>query len=202
VAVETSARARAYVQYAQASAKTQWKTRCCIVRRRAATIEKETKVLRLARRRLDARYAARVAASFFFLLGSGLAAQQADTARLSLEEAIDLARKNNPDFQATQNDAAVADWAVRSAYGNLLPGASASTSFSYQASGRPRFGIFTGSDLGIDQTPAYYSSDYFLGLTYGLSGSSVFAPRREKANRAATEASIKAAGYDLQASVT
>ena len=168
-----------------------------------ATIDKEIKVLGLARRRLGAWYRSRAAASFFFLVVPALAgAQQADTARLSLEEAIDLARKNNPDFQARQNDAAVADWAVRSAYGNLLPGASVNTSFGYQASGSPRFGIFTGSDLGIDQTPAYYSSDYYLGVSYGLSGSTLFAPRREKANRAATEAGIRAAGYDLQANVT
>ncbi|MGH7470608.1 MAG: TolC family protein [Longimicrobiales bacterium] len=154
-----------------------------------------------ARRRLDARSFARLAASFVFLIGASPAwAQQ--TAQLSLDEAISLARKNNPDFQARQNDVAVADWAVREAYGNLLPGASASGSFGYQASGRPRFGIFTGSDLGIDRTPVYYSSDYFLGLNYALNGASLLAPGREKATRAATEAGIVAADYELKANVT
>ena len=154
-----------------------------------------------ARRRLSARKYAQVAASFLFLVvAAETTAQQA--AQLSLEEAITLARRNNPDFQAQKNDAAVADWAVRQAYGDLLPGASVSTSFSYQASGRPRFGIFTGSDLGIDRTPAYYSSDYFIGLNYALSGASLIAPRREKANRTATDANIVAADFTLKASVT
>jgi outer membrane protein len=158
-------------------------------------------VLRSSGRRLDAQGFARLAASFLFVIGaSSVSAQQ--VARLSLEEAIELARKNNPDFQARQNDASVADWAVREAYGNLLPGASASGSFGYQASGRPRFGIFTGSDLGIDRTPVYYSSDYFLGLNYELNGAALVAPRREKATRVATEAGIVAADYELKANVT
>ncbi len=155
-------------------------------------------------RRLCARNFARAAASFSFgiaVASSAVAQQAAVPAQLSLEDAIALARRNNPDFLAQKNDAAVADWAVREAYGNLLPGASASTSFSYQASGTPRFGIFSGSDLGLSNTPSYYSSDYFLGLTYGLSGASLVAPRREKSNRRATEANINAADFRLQSAV-
>ena len=157
-------------------------------------------------RRLCARRIARTAASFSFLTVlalSGAAAQQAaPPAQLSLDEAITLARRNNPDFQALKNDAVVADWAVREAYGGLLPGASARTSFGYQASGTPRFGIFSGSDLGISNTPSYYSSEYFLGLTYSLSGASLLAPRREKSNRRATDANINAADFRLQSNVT
>jgi outer membrane protein len=152
--------------------------------------------------RLHARSARTVASLFFVLMAGGLAAQEAAPARLSLEEAIALARRNNPDFQAQKNDAIVAEWAVRGAYGDLLPGVSASTSLSYQASGTPRFGIFSGSDLGLSNTPAYYSSDYFVGLNYSLSGSSLLAPRREKSSRRATEAGIVAADFLLQANVT
>jgi outer membrane protein len=138
------------------------------------------------------------------LAGAALTAQQPaqPAATLTLEEAVALARRNNPDLQALKNDVAVADWAVREAYGNLLPSASASTSFSYQASGRPRFGIFTGSDLGIDQTPAYYSSDYFVGLGYNLSGASLVAPRREKAMRQSTEANFAGTEFVYVANVT
>src|SRR5688572_29700550 len=108
-----------------------------------------------------------------------LFAQNADAqqkATLTLDEAIALARKNNPDFLAQKNDAAVADWTVREAYGALLPGASASTSFQYQGSGQARFGTFTGADLGFSDTPDYYLSNYFLGLNYSLSGASLVAP--------------------------
>ena len=157
--------------------------------------------------RLNARFA-RTAASFLFLTTIATAAldaqqpAQSTQATLSLEDAIALARRNNPDLLALKNDMEVADWMVREAYGGLLPGASASTSFSYQASGRPRFGIFTGSDLGIDQTPAYYSSDYFVGLDYNLSGSTLIAPRREKAMRLSTEANYAGTDFNYKAMVT
>jgi outer membrane protein len=158
------------------------------------------------RRRLHAR-TARTVASLLFVLGAlPLAAQQpvqqAPPARLSLEEAITLARRNNPDFLAQKNDADVADWSVRTAYGELLPGVSASGSLSYQAEGTPRLGIFSSSDFGVNRTPVYYSSDYFVGLNYTLSGSVLLAPRREKSNRRATEAGIVASDFLLQADVT
>jgi outer membrane protein len=123
-------------------------------------------------------------------------------AGLTIEEAIDLARKNNPDFLAQKNDAIVADWDVREAYGQLLPGASASSTFSYQASGPVRFGNFTGQDLGFTETPDYYASSYSLGLNYSLSGTSLLAPTRAKADRRATDANIIASEFLLQTSVT
>ncbi len=154
-----------------------------------------------ARRRLSARRFARAAASFLFLTGvAQVSAQQ--SAQLSLEDALALARRNNPDFQARKNDAGMADWTVRHLYGALLPGASASTSFSYQASGQQRFGTLTGSDLGLDRSPAYYSSDYFLGFTYSMSGAVLLTPRREKANRIVADAGVAAADFGLKANVT
>ncbi len=131
---------------------------------------------------------------------AALTAQQPTA--LTIEEAIDLARENNPEFLAQKNDALVADWNVRQAYGQLLPGASASTSFQYQAAGQTRFGLFTGSDLGVGTTPDYYSSSYSLGLNYSLSGSSLFAPKQAKADRRATDAGITASRFLLDANVT
>jgi outer membrane protein len=131
----------------------------------------------------------------------GVASAQQRTA-LTIEEAIDLARKNNPEFLAQKNDAVVADWNVRQAYGQLLPGASASTSFQYQASGVSRFGLFTGADLGVATTPDYYSSSYNLGINYSLSGASLFAPTQAKADRRATDAGISATQFQLDANVT
>jgi outer membrane protein len=120
---------------------------------------------------------------------------------LTLGEAIELARRNNPNFLTTQDGIVNADWAVRESYGALLPGASASTSFSWQDAGTPRFGIFNASDFGFASSTSYLSSSYSLGLNYRLSGSTLMAPGREKASRRATEASIDAAGTTLDADV-
>lgn len=142
----------------------------------------------------------RLVPAFLLVFVAALNAQQKPT--LTIEEAIELARQNNPELLAQQNDAAVADWGVREAYGLLLPGATASTSFQYQASGPARFGIFTGADLGVGATsPEYYSSSYQLGLNYGLSGSSLLAPTRAKAERRATVANINASEFALTANV-
>ena len=157
----------------------------------------------IERRRLNAWLARAVA--FLFLIGTaaGAAAQQpAPPARLSLDDAIALARRNNPDFQAQKNDAAVADWAVREAYGNLLPGASASSGLSYQAAGTPRFGNFSAADFGISRTPAYYNSDFSLGFNYSLSGQDLLAPGREKTNRRGILAHIQSVDFLLKANVT
>ncbi|MGH7444349.1 MAG: TolC family protein, partial [Longimicrobiales bacterium] len=129
------------------------------------------------------------------------AAQQTDTT-LTVEEALELARQNNPDYLATSNDERLADWSVRAAYGALMPSASLSGSMTYQAAGDQRFGVFTGSDLGIASTTDYYASSYGINLGYRLDGSSLFAPGRERASRRATAASIEAARYTLEADVT
>ena len=123
-------------------------------------------------------YRAAAVLALHITFATSLLAQEAPTAAVTLEEAITLARRNNPDFLARKNDADVADWTVREAYGELLPGATASTSFQYQAAGTPRVGFFTGYDLGVTETPAYYISNYSLGVNYSLTGASLFAPRR------------------------
>lgn len=136
------------------------------------------------------------------LFATTLAAQQPPRVSLTLEEAITLARRNNPEYLALKNDLAVADWGVREAYGSLLPGATASTAFQYQASGTPRFGFFSGSDVGVSNTPSYLLSNYYLGVDYQLSGASLLAPGRAKATRRATDANIAAADFALAADVT
>lgn len=133
---------------------------------------------------------------------TGVHAQQQAQTSLTLEEAVNLARRNNPDFLALQNDLSVSDWGVREAYGALMPGATASTSFQYQGSGTQRIGFLSGSDLGVSSSPAYMMSNYYIGVDYQLSGSSLVAPKRAKAARAATSANISAAEFQLTADVT
>lgn len=121
---------------------------------------------------------------------------------LTLDEAISLARRNNPDYLQQANDATLADWTVRSAYGALLPGASASTSYSYTAEGQQRIGNFTGEELGLASSTDYYSSSYSLNLNYRVSGSSLMAPGQAKSQRRSTEANIEAAEWNLRTNVT
>jgi outer membrane protein len=151
-------------------------------------------------RSLSFRRSAAVALATLLALGPAAWAQDAPT--LTLNEAIGLAQRHNPEFLQHANDMVVADWAVRDAYGSLLPGASASTSYGYQAAGTPRFGIFTGQDLGLASTTDYYSSSYNLGMSYRLSGASLLAPGQAKSQRGATEAGIEAAAHALRANVT
>jgi outer membrane protein len=129
-------------------------------------------------------------------------ARAQEPAILTLEDAIALAQRNNPDYQARRNDARAADWALREAYGQLLPGAGISSTVQYQAEGTPRFGTFTGGDLGLGKTPAYYLSNYNLGLSYRLSGAQVYRVGQERAAHRATAAGIEAAGALLVADVT
>ncbi|MBR9991309.1 MAG: TolC family protein [Gemmatimonadetes bacterium] len=121
-------------------------------------------------------------------------------ATLTLNDAITLARRNNPDFLQQANDVAAADWAVRSAYGQLLPGASASTSYSYQAAGTQRVGSF--GDIGVTNSTDYYSSNYNLGVNYRLSGATLLAPGQAKSQRRATAANVEAAIFTLRTNVT
>jgi len=133
---------------------------------------------------------------------AALAAQAQAPATLTLAEAIGLARRNNPTYLTDLTRSVSADWAVRESYGALLPGASLSSSLSWQQAGTQRFGIFTGSDLGLATSTDYYSSSYSVNLSYRLSGAQLLAPGRDKTARRATEADMDAAGTRLEQSVT
>ena len=126
------------------------------------------------------------------------AASQGDTLRLSLEEAVRLAREKNPAFLAAYNDRSSADWEVREAVGSLFPSATLRGSLSWQGPGEQRFGSLTlAQDL-----PAYYLSSYNVGISYQLSGSTLFAPAAAHARREAVVARIGAAQVELAAAVT
>lgn len=147
-------------------------------------------------------WAPRVAALLLSLvLALPLRAQEAP-ATLALEEAIALALRSNPGFRAQANDGAEADWRVREAYGALLPGASAGVGAQYQAKGRPRFGLFTGDDLGIGETPPFYFSDYSIGFDYQIGPGTLFRLGEARASRRGTEARVEAAEFELRVRVT
>lgn len=142
------------------------------------------------------------------LLAGPVAGQPASSAEdsagtgLSLPDAIETARRNNPGFLATRNDIAVSEWDVRSAYGALLPSLEASSSLSWQGSGEQRFGSLTTEQLGFGNQPSFYFSSYSLGLSYTVNGSILTGPDRARADRDATVARIRSGEADLIQAVT
>ncbi|MGH7674368.1 MAG: TolC family protein [Gemmatimonadales bacterium] len=134
-------------------------------------------------------------------LGAGpalVAAQAPVSARLSLADAIAIARQNSPTYRAALNDRGPAGWAVRSAWSSLfLPSFTASGGIGYAGPGEQNF--LTSS---FSQDVSTLSSFYDLGLSWQLSGATLSQPGLEKARQRATEADIAGADNLLTTSVT
>jgi outer membrane protein len=129
---------------------------------------------------------------------SSLAAQsQGAPVTLSLEQALAMARENNPAFLQQRNDVDVARSSVRSAYGGLLPSVNASTGFGYTAAGEARFG-----SVGFGAQPENYSSDYSLGMNMQLNGASILQPSVQRSQKRATERRVAGAAANLEAQVS
>ena len=135
------------------------------------------------------------------LAAAPLGAQARDSVQagpaLSLDDALTLARRNNPDLQQFQERRRTARAAQYAAYGALLPSADASLSGQYQQGGRQ---IYNGVTLGTN--PNTIGSSYFLGLNYTVNAGSLIAPRVAAANRDAVEADITGAQSTLRSTVT
>ena len=82
-------------------------------------------------------------------------------APLPLEEAISVARKNNPLFLQTENSLRIQDAQVRQAYGALLPRADAGFNTRWQQGGTQ---YFQGVAIG-GSNPDVYNSSYSKGST-------------------------------------
>ncbi|MGH9259024.1 MAG: TolC family protein, partial [Acidimicrobiales bacterium] len=134
-------------------------------------------------------------------LGAGpalVAAQAPVSARLSLADAIAIARQNNPAYRAALNDRGPAGWAVRNAWSSVfLPSFTASGGIGYAGPGEQNF--LTSS---FSQDVSTLSSFYDLGLSWQLSGATLSQPGLEKARQRATEADIAGADNLLTTSVT
>ena len=112
---------------------------------------------------------------------------------LTMDEAIAIARRNNPDFLQTVNNRHTASAAVRSAYGALLPTADFSLAGTRQQSGQQ---IVSGSSLGASSD--INQSSYRIGFGYRLNSSTLITPSLQRANREAVEADITGAGQNLR----
>lgn len=137
------------------------------------------------------------------LIAASARAQETVPAKMSLEQALDIARRNNPTYLQAANNMDVADWDVRQAYGQLLPSASVGTGVSWQGAGNQQLvGGLTLGQLGFGSQPSYYFSSYQVGLNYNLSLSTILGPSQAKAQRRATGAQVRQAEATLVQQVT
>lgn len=116
---------------------------------------------------------------------------------LTLEEAYQLARRNNPEYQAALNNRMSARAGVRSAYGDLLPNADVNFRSSFQKGGEQVFG-----GLSLGRTSDIVQSSYGLSLGYQINASTFTNQGYQRANLRAVEADIAGSGELLRAAVT
>ena len=114
------------------------------------------------------------------LAAAALAGQQGPSS-LTLEEAIDLARRNNPTYLSTQNDMSAASWQEREAYAQFLPSLNASFGTTWQDAGTQRFGTFE-----VAQSTEWFYSGYNLSLGMTIDGNAIFAIPNARANKRAS----------------
>ncbi len=137
-----------------------------------------------------------LACTLLALAAGSLRAQEVPKS-LTLDDAINLAERNNPAFLSTKNDQGPAAWKVREAYGQFLPEVDAQGGMSYQAAGVQRYGTV---NLGVQSTD-WYSSSYRLGITWAISGSTLFGLANARASERATDANIDAQRFLLASQV-
>jgi outer membrane protein len=117
---------------------------------------------------------------------------------LTLQQAVEVAVRNNPTFLSRANDQAAADWQAREAYGALLPSASANASMGYTEAGVQRLGVVELAQASTD----WYSSNYGLNLNWTLDGQTLFGIPAARANQEATTAAVRWAEFGLEQTVT
>ena len=120
-----------------------------------------------------------------------------DSHTLTLDEAINTARQNNPALQQTKELVRNSEASVRTTYAALLPSANASVGAAYTQAGTQ---IVQGVQLpaGSDS----YNGSYRLNFGYNISAAAAFAPRAARANRNASEANVTSSVESLRANVT
>lgn len=127
--------------------------------------------------------------------GSPLASDASPLA-LTVDEAVALARHNNPDFLSTRNNARNAALELRTAYGALLPQLSANLTGQYQQGGQQFF-----SGVSLKANSDVMQSQYSIGLNYRINAATFITPKVQRANSAAVDADIAGAGENLAAMV-
>jgi len=115
---------------------------------------------------------------------------------LTMDQAVTLAHRNNPDFLATRNNRRNASVELRSAYGALLPQLSTSLSGQYQQGGQQFF-----NGVSLSSSSDVMQSQYQIGLNYRINAATFITPKVQRANSAAVNADIAGASESLTATV-
>lgn len=129
-------------------------------------------------------------------------AQERIGTELTLDQALSIALDENPALAAARNDITVADWNVRSAYGQWVPSAGISSGVSWQGSGEQQLGSLTTGQLGFGNQPSLWFSSYNIGVNYTLNGRTILSPGQAKRNREATRAQVGTEEANLRLGVT
>jgi outer membrane protein len=129
-------------------------------------------------------------------VGSAAHAQTAG-GTLTLEQALDIAAKNNPAYQQAVLGRSRAQAQVRAAYGSFLPSADGSFGFGYRE-GRPQ--NFGGINIGA--TSDILSSSWNLSARSALSWNTFNVIARATAALDAADADVEASRFGLRAQVT
>ena len=116
---------------------------------------------------------------------------------LSLQEAISIARRNNPLVLTTRSARQRAGAALRTSYGVLLPDVSTSFSNGFRE-GRPQF--FGGQQFGSNSD--VMSTDASVNMRALYNGSNLIAPKVQRANLEAAEGDLTNADAVLRLAVT
>ncbi|HTR77587.1 MAG TPA: hypothetical protein VMH39_05735, partial [Gemmatimonadaceae bacterium] len=112
---------------------------------------------------------------------------------LTVDEAVNIARQNNPTFLQSQNGRRTADAQVTSARGALLPSSSASFNSGFQQGGRQFF-----DGVALSSSSNSVQSSYFLGLNYSINAATLRSPGYQNVSRDATDADIQNADQQLR----
>ena len=135
-----------------------------------------------------------------FALGTAQRAQAQGPATgpvLTVDEAIRLAVRNNPQFLQSTTNRQRAGAALRSAGGALLPQVRSSFGSSYRE-GRQQF--FAGQAFG--STSDVLSSSADLSVDLSISAATLLARKQQRANLAAAESDVTSAEATLRSTVT
>jgi outer membrane protein len=129
--------------------------------------------------------------------GPAPAAPAGPTPVLTIEEAVALARRNNPVHLSNLNNRNVAGAQLRSAYGAFLPTVDASFGTQYREGGAQFFG---GTTLGASS--AILASSYDISATARYNAATIIGPKLQRANVRAAEADAANSDEQLRANVT
>lgn len=116
---------------------------------------------------------------------------------LTLDDAIAMARQNNPTYLQTTNERRSADAQVRQAYGALLPSSNAQFYSAYQQGGA----VFVQGVSIPGGASDQLQSQYYLGINYRINAGTLVQPRAARATRIAADADITGASETLRSTV-